>query len=54
MGQKNARKLEKRMKYALDALVRAHNLLEVMGNEHLACCVSVFEIVVFSIACYLF
>ena len=40
------------MKYALDALVRAHNLLGVMGNGHLARCVSVFEIVVFSIAYY--
>ena len=37
------------MKYALDVLVRAHNLLEVMGNGHLARCVSVFEIVVFSV-----
>ena len=53
MGQKNARKLEKRMKYTLDALIRAHNLLEVMGNEHLACCVSIFfEMVIFSIAYY--
>ena len=40
------------MKYTLDALIRAHNLLEVMRNGHLARCVSIFEMVVFSIAYY--
>ena len=54
MSQKNTRKLEKRMKYTLDILIQTHNLLKVMRNEYLAHCMSIFEIVVFSIAYYLF
>ena len=52
MSQKNIRKLEKKMKYTLNMLIQTHNLLKVMRNEHLAHCMSVFEMIVFSITCY--
>ena len=34
------------MKYALDMLVQAHNLLKVIRNKHLTYYMSVFEIVI--------